>query len=943
MGRRYKLPKPQIDLLLSFLPSYTTCQDFQGGFKSLWPRITTAFYTQFPVVLTAEELAAAEGDANKALKIRHDADLKYIRALMANESRINRASKGGTPLLLQVVRAATENETPKRQRAYLPWQGYSKLIDYCNNNELKAECRAAHNTYCNALEPDIKPPTLLTFTGRWLTERLETESDEFQEEVQLFCDAHGAKGEEDDEENPANDLSSSGPGTDDAQSSAHEATDGVAADCADGAAKGPPTAFSDVLANEAEYQRLCNSLPNVFMSMLDSLAAETRWSFCIFAAGPDPKYGEVPRSYSSKKDAWKAFQDQWDHWAAQRYPGGWTGVQQSVQATIASGGTRRQALKALSLAEPPLATEDSTKKKKKKRKSRKKSPVADFAICSASTVPSSPPPSPAQIGAAIQDNAAAAGDDAPTAGDDAPTARDDAFAAAGDDAFAAAGDDAFAAAGDDAFAAAGDDAFAAAGDDAFAAAGDDAATSGDGAAAAGDDAFTAARDNASAAAGDDAPAAGDSAATAGDDAFTAARDDASAAAGDNAPAAGDDAFAATATATAKDDAAFATAAKDGAPAAALDGDAAAAATPTAHEDMEPPIDASGVDPTGASMCKEASTPASSRTPRLTRRSHKIVPLASTETTPAGTNRSIRKRRSQVAVGSLPSLMPVPPPSALYLPTYQGWVENAHESFRTLLSNMGADELQLQLNPLLDLWVKFEAARGYADRNHNMPSTLRPKSVAWWMTNAKRDADVVPDISVHPRDVTIFASRWWEWLNEISPAWRRLDQSQISVPVPNVGLRFSRSLPPDDAAWGCLSQSGSKGMILVLVCLIWWGTVIPTHPDARLGWLHAVEEMTWIFQHAGLTSPSAPTGLDNTLVTITAAGRPKPRKRASAASATESPSSVAAVAMRAKRPRNDVQRESTQHIWVNMIQSQVQHERCAGGRQVDFTTSANRVR
>jgi hypothetical protein len=82
----------------------------------------------------------------------------------------------------------------------------------------------------------------------------------------------------------------------------------------------------------------------------------------------------------------------------------------------------------------------------------------------------------------------------------------------------------------------------------------------------------------------------------------------------------------------------------------------------------------------------------------------------------------------------------------------------------------------------------------------------------------------------------------------------------------------------------MTKGGSKGMLLVLACVVWWGTCVNAEDKkATDKWLQAVDELTWIFQHA-VAAPANAAISDSTSASCTAtSGKVTARKSIGASS------------------------------------------------------------
>jgi hypothetical protein len=205
------------------------------------------------------------------------------------------------------------------------------------------------------------------------------------------------------------------------------------------------------------------------------------------------------------------------------------------------------------------------------------------------------------------------------------------------------------------------------------------------------------------------------------------------------------------------------------------------------------------------------------------------------------------------------------------------VDGATDSWRQVLVNQGTHALQEALNTLLDAWVAFEDTRGYNDdSNRNMPTDSRPLEVRWWISHTRRDPDRIPNID----NLHDFSQSWWGWLAVLSPEWRSASLAPGPSSDPNA-TAMSRTIPPQ-AEWSHMTKGGSKGMLLVLACVVWWGTHVNAEDKkATENWLRAVDELTWIFQHA---VPANSASSDSTSAACTAdSGKVNARKSVGASS------------------------------------------------------------
>ncbi|KAL6298296.1 hypothetical protein BKA93DRAFT_703316, partial [Sparassis latifolia] len=106
--------------------------------------------------------------------------------------------------------------------------------------------------------------------------------------------------------------------------------------------------------------------------------------------------------------------------------------------------------------------------------------------------------------------------------------------------------------------------------------------------------------------------------------------------------------------------------------------------------------------------------------------------------------------------------------------------------------------------------------------------MRPAKVASWMKIARPARDMEID------DPIAFARGWWGWWTSLQPStWAVGDDGK----------------PQQDwsaVVWDSLCITGPNGLLLVVVCLAWWGMVVvgKASADQENNWCAAVADVAW---------------------------------------------------------------------------------------------------
>lgn len=69
------------------------------------------------------------------------------------------------------------------------------------------------------------------------------------------------------------------------------------------------------------------------------------------------------------------------------------------------------------------------------------------------------------------------------------------------------------------------------------------------------------------------------------------------------------------------------------------------------------------------------------------------------------------------------------------------------------------------------------------------------------------------------DINVFEKKWWAWWYEIQPAARQLRGGQGALQGPN---STALKRPSEVQDWKKLHKTGTNGLILVILSLVWWG-------------------------------------------------------------------------------------------------------------------------
>lgn len=113
------------------------------------------------------------------------------------------------------------------------------------------------------------------------------------------------------------------------------------------------------------------------------------------------------------------------------------------------------------------------------------------------------------------------------------------------------------------------------------------------------------------------------------------------------------------------------------------------------------------------------------------------------------------------------------------------------------------------------------------RANSVTSQGRPKLVGTWMRGGRKTGKNPID------DLDEFVNDWWTW-------WRNMQPGRL----------FELENPPastynDNFTWDGLDRTGSCGIVLVMVSLVWWGEAVVDREGECL-WRKAVADVAWVF-------------------------------------------------------------------------------------------------
>ncbi|KAI0739806.1 hypothetical protein C8Q80DRAFT_1112064, partial [Daedaleopsis nitida] len=112
--------------------------------------------------------------------------------------------------------------------------------------------------------------------------------------------------------------------------------------------------------------------------------------------------------------------------------------------------------------------------------------------------------------------------------------------------------------------------------------------------------------------------------------------------------------------------------------------------------------------------------------------------------------------------------------------------------------------------LVGAWSEFEKTLGFPDgaaQSNWLSPKMRPEEVKYWIGRGRK-YDKPPKVKSLPAFVQQFR-KWWA---RLQPNERRNPEE----PWP-----LLRNLPEDADAWSDVKQGGCNGIVMVLMCLLWW--------------------------------------------------------------------------------------------------------------------------
>jgi hypothetical protein len=135
---------------------------------------------------------------------------------------------------------------------------------------------------------------------------------------------------------------------------------------------------------------------------------------------------------------------------------------------------------------------------------------------------------------------------------------------------------------------------------------------------------------------------------------------------------------------------------------------------------------------------------------------------------------------------------------------------------------------------VNAFVDFEKAAGFSSQDNRLPvAKSRPGEFSDWFKIGRKTSGSGWD-GFCSGDANSFGKTWKKWWFDIQPNARKRG---------NTLLKAIELDELDD--WGPLRKSGTNGMFLVLVALLWWRARLGDDAEATslLDWQESVEDVT----------------------------------------------------------------------------------------------------
>jgi hypothetical protein len=145
-------------------------------------------------------------------------------------------------------------------------------------------------------------------------------------------------------------------------------------------------------------------------------------------------------------------------------------------------------------------------------------------------------------------------------------------------------------------------------------------------------------------------------------------------------------------------------------------------------------------------------------------------------------------------------------------------------FSTSLQMLQANEPPLgdRWAELLRLWAIFEEKEGFKPRK-KLEKEGRPEFISEWLQRT-RSSTWRPDIS----NIPVLEKAFNTWWKRLQPQWRISGSGSIV-------------LDKVDSDWDVLRKPGQNGILIILVCLFYWGCKVQGNRKNCAGWASALED------------------------------------------------------------------------------------------------------
>ena len=166
--------------------------------------------------------------------------------------------------------------------------------------------------------------------------------------------------------------------------------------------------------------------------------------------------------------------------------------------------------------------------------------------------------------------------------------------------------------------------------------------------------------------------------------------------------------------------------------------------------------------------------------------------------------------------------------------------DAQKYIRTSLIMLNVDTLGPDWVKLVRLWYHREEDCGFPKKGVLVPNTSkeRPMCVPKWQQNARSP-------TWRPKDDEIesnFEEKFWKWWSDAQPHWR-VNKSTLHPLRPNT---LKPSMQWDNSP--IANASGANGALQFLAALFMWSEVLRKKGGSIKGWVAAVRNVVWTFEH-----------------------------------------------------------------------------------------------